>query len=175
MRTNSGMNRHLRLTGALLTAALLAGCAAGAPPYQARTPGSLSYGYADAKIDASHYSVLYTDNNAQRAQDNLKVHAAEVAKAAGYSYFSFDTKGVAAQRMTEAQFDLNQISDANRRASDRGAGALNGYMDQNTPSTQQVFYTAAGRISLLAPQQAQGNPNAIAVAAVLAGAGSTER
>ena len=170
MRTISGMNRYFWLIGAILTASLLAGCATPTPPYQARAAGTLSYGYADAKIDASHYSVLYTDSNAQRAEDNMKVRAAQVAQAAGFSYFVFETKGVAAQRLTDSQFNLDQLSNANRRASDRGASQLNDYMDPNMPTTQKTFYSAAGRISLLTPQQAQGNPNAIAVAGVLAGA-----
>ena len=38
-----------------------------------------------------------------------------------------------------------------------------------------VLYSAAGRISLLTPQQAQGNPKAIAVAALLAGTSSAAK
>lgn len=169
------MNRHLRLAGAILIAGLLAGCAADVPPYQPRAAGGLGYGYVDSKIDATHYGVLYTDSNAERAENNMKLRAAQVAQAAGYAYFVFDAKGAGAQRQTETQFNLDQLSNANRSGSDRGAGSLNAYMDPNAPSTQKMFYSAAGRISLLTPQQAQGNPNAIAVADVLAKAASPDR
>lgn len=175
MRTISGLNRHLRLTGAVLIAGLLAGCAAEAPPYQARAAGGLGYGYADSKIDASHYAVLYTDSNADRAENNMKLRAAQVAQAAGFAYFAFDAKGTAAQRQTDTNFNLNQLSDANRKGGDRGAGSLNAYMDPNPPATQKMFYSAAGRISLLTPEQAKGNPNAIAVAEVLGKAAPTDR
>jgi len=175
MHTISGMNRHLQRAAAILITALLAGCAAEVPPYQARAAGTLSYGYADSKIDASHYAVLYTDSDAQRAENNMKLRAAQLAQAAGYSYFAFDTKGVATQRQTDTQFNLDQLSNANRRASDRGVNNLNDYMDPNAPTTQKLFYSAAGRISLLTPQQAQGNANAIAVAEVLAKGTPTDR
>jgi hypothetical protein len=175
MRTILGLNRHLRLAGAVLIAGFLAGCAAEVLPFQPRTADTTGYGYVDSKIDASHYGVLYTDNNAQRAQDNMKLRAAQLAQAAGYAYFVFDAQGTGAQRQTETQFNLNQLSDANRRSSDRGAGNLNAYMDPNTPSTQKMYYSAAGRISLLTAEQARGNPNAISVAEVLAKSGSPDR
>ena len=179
MHTNSNSKSRLPFIAAVLAAALaaasLAGCAGAPPPYQARSEGGLGYGYADSKIDASHYAVLYTDSNPQRAEENMKLRAAQVAQAAGFSYFAIDVKGAGAQRQTETQFNLNQLSDANRKASDRGAGSLNAYLDPNTPSTQKTFYSAAARISLLTPQQAQGNPNAIAVTDVLSKAVPTDR
>jgi len=157
----------MRGAGALVLAWGLASCTAEPPPYQPRIAERLSYGYADAKIDALHYSVLYTDSNEARARNNLKLRAAQIARAAGFSYFLLDVKGVAGQRETETQFDMNQISNANPRGNNF-AVPLNNYMNPNNSQSVKVYYSAAGRMTLLTPDQAQGNSEALKVDQVLA-------
>jgi hypothetical protein len=157
----------VRGAGVILLVALLASCAAEAPPYRAQTPGAVNYGYADAKIDALHYSVLYTDSNEARAQNNLKLRAAQIAQAAGFSYFVLDVKGVARVRQTDTQFDLNQISNGSSTKGNNFAVPLNNYMGQNNSQSVKLYYSAAGRMTLLTPEQAQGNPGAIKVDQVL--------
>jgi hypothetical protein len=169
-----GMNRLLRRTllqrtGVALLAGLLAACSP-PPPFQPQVPGTLSYGYGEAKLDALHYSVLYTDSTAQRAETNLKLRAAQLAQAAGYAYFVFDTKGVASQRKTDTEFTRDPTSNINRRGGPLGANALNDFKDPSTLQSVTLYYSAAGRISLLTPEEARGKPDAIAVADVLKGA-----
>src|SRR6516164_8054653 len=44
------------------------GCTPTALPFQARNSKDVaSYGYSDAKLDATHYTVAYTDKNAESA------------------------------------------------------------------------------------------------------------
>jgi hypothetical protein len=161
-----GIDRSLRRIGVALSAGLLAAC--GPPPaFQPQTAGTLSYGYADAKIDASHYSVLYTDNTPQRADENLKRRAAQLAQAAGYAWFVFDTKGIASQRKTDTEFTRDPTSNIDRRGGPLGANALNEFKDPSTLQSVTLYYSAAGRISLLTPDEARGKPDAIAVADVL--------
>lgn len=160
-------DRHFRRAGALLLAGLLAACAA--PSYRAQVPGTLSYGYADAKIDASHYSVLYTDSTPKGAEDNLRRRAAQIAQGAGYAYFVFDAKGAASQVKTDTEFSRSPMSNVNSRSGALGGNALNDFKDSSALQSVTLYYSAAGRISLLTPDEARGKPDAIAVADVLKG------
>jgi hypothetical protein len=154
----------------ILPAVFLAACSAVAPPFQPQVAGTLSYGYADAKIDASHYSVLYNDTTAKGAEDMLRLRAAQLAQAAGYAWFAFDAKAIASERKTDTEFSRSPMSNVNGRSGSLGGNALNDFKDSSTLQSVTLYYSAAGRISLLTPDQARAKPDAIAVADVLKGA-----
>ena len=164
-----------------LLALALAGCSAAAPlPFQARPDAAmpanmLAYGYADARVDARHYAVIYTDRDKERAQNYLTLRAAQIAQAAGYSYFAFDKQGTDAVRKTEIQFDQDMITKPQHSRTPSFAIPLNSYIPQNDPTSESIYFSAAGKISLLTPEQARGNPKAIEVAPVLAKMGAPEK
>ena len=167
MRSFSRSHRALAGAASVMLLVLLAGCAGGGTPYQAQGSDTLSPGYTDQKIDASHYAVIYTDYDKDRAQDYLHYRAAQVAQTAGFAYFAFDTEGVAVRRKTETHFDLDQLNNAAGKGNG-SAVPLNNYIPPTNATNATLYYSAAGKISLLTPQQAQGNPKAIEVAPVLA-------
>jgi hypothetical protein len=153
---------HAGPAGAALLALLVAGCAAAPLPYQARPGGELAYGYADGKIDALHYSIVYTDNNRARADDFLEFRAAEIARDAGFAYFAFDKRGTGTATKTEHQFEVQQSSQILGRQ-----GFFSNAPKVSTSAVTQYFY-AGGEISLLTQDQAKAEPKAIAVSDVLA-------
>lgn len=173
MRSYSRTHRALAGAASVMLIALLAGCAGGVATYQPRPAGVLGIGYTDSRIDASHYAVIYTDTDKDRAQNYLPLRAAQVAQTAGFAWFAFDTQGVAIQRKTETQFDLNQLSAPGKGTS--SAVPLNNYVPPSNNTTATIYYSAAGRVALLTPEQAKANPKAIEVASVLAKMGSTAK
>ena len=135
----------------------LAGCAAsGDLPFQPRAGTSLmGYGYSEVTVDASHYSVSYSDNDAQSAGRNLEKRAAQLAQGAGFQYFQIDKRDntVVQKKTTDLDF-----SDVNQRGPNRSA--------QSTSITS--YYYAIGQVALLTDEQAKGNPQALQVSEVLA-------
>jgi hypothetical protein len=163
--------------GALLLAAALAGCAAsGAAAYKAKPAENVAantpaFGYYDVKVDASHYSITYTANNPNQAQAYMRLRAAQVAQAAGFSYFTNEKQASAAQKVTDASFNANQITGAGATSKGASSSQYNALYDNDTsPTSITMFYTSAAEIALLTPAQAQGNSAAVAVASVLADA-----
>jgi hypothetical protein len=157
--------RRRNAAGAATFALLLAGCAATPLPYQARTGSEPAYGYADGKIDALHYSIVYTDNNRARADDFLELRAAEIARDAGYAYFVFDKRDTGAATKFERQFGAQPPFQAKMLGL---PSAANSYLPEVSTSAVTQYFYAGGEISLLTPLQVQGNAKAIAVADVLA-------
>jgi hypothetical protein len=158
-----GRHKRRRIAGATLFALLLAGCTAAPLPYQARTGGELAYGYADGKIDALHYSVVYTDNDRDRADNFLELRAAEIARNAGFAYFVFDKRGTGTAKKTENQFQTEQPDQSVRRGQ-----TANDYIPEAYSGAVSMYFSAAGQISLLTQDQAKAEPKAIAVSDVLA-------
>src|SRR3954471_7297446 len=82
--------RTLPLT---LVAGLLAGCATPSP-YAPRLQGQAT-GYTDRALTQNRYRVTFTGNTVtprETVESYLLLRAAEVARAAGYSHFMFDTR-----------------------------------------------------------------------------------
>jgi hypothetical protein len=145
---------------------LLAGCAAPAPqPFQAMKPGTqLSYGYKDTRIDASHYNIIYAGDSRAAAETFMVQRAAQVARLAGYSYFVFDQRGV--QTILRSDNDLIAPERVAGRP-DQGANNVNDYVPDVRRTNVATFYYAWGQMVLLSPSQAQANPAALQVTAVL--------
>ena len=162
-------NPRIRTAALLL---LLAVCAC-APtlPFQQGSGQATSYGYSDTRLDATHYSVAYADNNAVSANAFLELRAAQIAKGAGFSYFAFDKRGDAVLRQTEN--DLS--SDGRVRAHDATGRPFNPM--ENVPTSNGIeitsYFYAVGQISLLTDDQARTNPKALRVNDVLARSGGT--
>src|SRR6201999_3560230 len=89
-----GYSRFLTRTAVLASAAaLLAGCIA-PTPYAPRTEGQRT-GYTDRPLTQNRYRVTFTGNSAtprETVETYLLLRAAEVARAAGYDSFVFDTR-----------------------------------------------------------------------------------
>jgi hypothetical protein len=159
-------DRHKRrrnAAGAAMFAFLLAACAATPLPYQARTGNEPAYGYADGKIDALHYSIVYTDKDRDQADRFLEMRAAEIARNAGFAYFAFDKRGTGTVKKTENQFQTEQPDQSVRRGQ-----TANDYIPEAYSGAVNMYFSAAGEISLLTAEQALGNPKAIEVRQVLA-------
>lgn len=82
-----------RLAGPLLALALLAGCASPAA-YAPREAGQ-STGYTDQELTPTRYRITFTGNSVtsrETVENYLLLRAAEVAQAAGYRFFMFDSR-----------------------------------------------------------------------------------
>src|SRR6201996_4178855 len=80
-----------------LAACLLAGCMT-PTPYAPRTEGQKT-GYTDRALTQTRYRVTFTGNSAtprETVETYLLLRAAEVARAAGYDSFVFDTRNTKA-------------------------------------------------------------------------------
>src|SRR5258706_13263826 len=85
-----GLARGLPL---VLAAGLLSGCMS-PTPYQPRLEGQ-NTGYTDRALTQNRYRVTFTGNSAtprETVESYLLLRSAEVARAAGYSSFMFDTR-----------------------------------------------------------------------------------
>src|ERR1700761_8030064 len=82
-----------RLAPLALLAGLLMGCMQ-PTPYQPRLAGQ-DTGYTDRALTQNRYRITFTGNSAtprETVESYLLLRAAEVARAAGYSHFMFDTR-----------------------------------------------------------------------------------
>src|SRR5882757_1914781 len=92
--------RALPLT---LAACLLAGCST-PTPYAPRTEGQKT-GYTDRALTQNRYRVTFTGNTVtprETVESYLLLRAAEVARAAGFNNFVFDTRNTRANTSVQA-------------------------------------------------------------------------
>lgn len=144
---------------------LLSACAAPSPlAYQAQAANG-GYGYSQARIDATHYSLLYADNNQAGADAHLERRAAELAKMAGYPAFVFVKRGGDEIRSTTSDLvDPGQL----RPNVGRQNTAPSDYLPEVQPVATLIYYRAFGQIALLSADEAKANAQAMNADAVLA-------
>ena len=136
-----------------------------AQPFQAMNSNAqLDYGYRETKVDPSHYTVIYAGENQNTAETYLVKRAAQVARDAGYTYFAFDSRGVQVLKRAENDLVAPQRVKGPR---DMGASNVNDYVPDMRRVSLTVYYYAWGHMALLSPAQAQTNPAALQVSAVL--------
>jgi hypothetical protein len=159
--------------GAVLLAALAAGCAPATLPYQPMASVTkLSYGYKDTKHDAQHYFVVYSDNREASAQNFLEVRAAEIAKGAGFAYFAFDDRDTNVVAVSETDINQDEPRHIGLRSS-HTPNTVNDLIPTQHPMGATRYYFASGHVSLLTDAQAKTNAKAMRVADVLARPGLT--
>ena len=93
IRFNPISPRFARGLPLILVAGLLAACM-GPTPYQPRLEGQ-DTGYTDRALTQNRYRVTFTGNSVtprETVESYLLLRAAEVARAAGYANFMFDTR-----------------------------------------------------------------------------------
>src|SRR6476661_5264250 len=99
--------RPLRAIGRTLPLALMAGVLMGCmqpTPYQPRLQGQ-DTGYTDRALTQNRYRVTFTGNSVtprETVESYLLLRAAEVARAAGYTHFLFDTRNTRANTSVQA-------------------------------------------------------------------------
>src|SRR5438874_13828002 len=102
-------NPRSKFAVAVVVLLLAAACAPDAVPFQQRAEGAAAYGYSDAKLDATHYSVAYSDSNAKSADAFMELRAAQIAQGAGFRYFAFDKRGTALLRHTVSDLSSDAV------------------------------------------------------------------
>jgi hypothetical protein len=152
---------------------LLAACATPAP-YAPRTPGQ-STGYTDRALTNNRYRVTFTGNantSRETVENYLLLRAAEVTRAAGFTFFTFD------DRDTQAQTRYSAFPQPMGPGWGWWGGP--GYWryrptwgyyggfgpDVNIVSTTR--YEGFAEIVMLTPDQAANNPRAINASEVIA-------
>ena len=156
-------------------AALLAACAA-PTPYAPRTEGQRT-GYTDRALTQTRYRVTFTGNTVtprETVETYLLLRAAEVARAAGYDSFLFDT------RNTKARTTAQVIPDPGPGPGwGRGWGYGPGWgwrgrwgvgfgYDPDVDIVTRTNYEAYAEIVLLTPDQAAKEPRAVKASEVIA-------
>jgi hypothetical protein len=148
------------------------GCTPTALPFQARNSKDVaSYGYSDAKLDATHYTVAYTDKNAESAGAFLELRAAQIAQLEGFRYFAFDRREHAIVVRTVSDLSMDDVRLHGHDANGRPFNPMETVPGQIS-SERTAYYYAMGQIALLTDDQARGHADAMAVRDVLARAPS---
>lgn len=150
---------------AVLALSLVAGCAAPPPqPFQAMAAtNGLAYGYQQTKLDAIHYSVTYSADHQQTAQNYLELRAAQIARDAGFSWFVFQSRSMNVKRAVQSDLVPVQETRGNPNNS-----LTSGLVPDSVATSKTSYYYASGQLVLLTPDQAKANPGALEVSAVLA-------
>jgi hypothetical protein len=154
--------------------AALAGCASPTP--YAPATGDHANGYSDARLAENRYRVTFTGNSATRrdtVENFLLLHAAEVTRDAGYSWFAFDSRDTESKTTYHTDF-------AGNAGWGPGWGPRFGWYHRSwrydpwdpfwgdattRPSTR---YEAYAEIVLLTPEQARQDPHALQASDVIA-------
>jgi hypothetical protein len=170
--------RTLPLT---LVAGLLAGCMSPSP-YGPRLQGQAT-GYTDRALTENRYRVTFTGNTVtprETVESYLLLRAAEVARAAGYTSFVFDTRNTKANHTVTAipegpnPYWRGGFGGWGRRGGFGywgGYGGWGGYGFGYDPAVDVVVrtnYQAYAEIVLLTPEQAAKEPRALNAADVIA-------
>lgn len=142
----------------LCTGLLLAGCATGPTPYQAKTADTSS-GYADQQLAQNRYRVTYvgTSNTPRTTvEDYLLFRAAQVTQAAGFVAFAFDDRDTKAHT-TYFTDDFGWFGPPHRRF-----GWWGGWpMDDEIETRPVTRYEAYAEIIMLTADQAKADPRSL--------------
>ena len=160
--------RTLPLTLTLaLAAGLLAGCMSPSP-YAPRLQGQAT-GYTDRALTENRYRVTFTGNTAtprETVESYLLLRAAEVARAAGYPSFVFDTRNTHAHH----SYQEVPVGPGPDPFFARRFGYMGGYwggygfgygFDPMVDVVVRTNYEAYAEIVLLTPAQAAKEPRAL--------------
>jgi hypothetical protein len=152
-----------RAIPAIAMAGFLAGCMT-PTPYVPRTDGQRT-GYTDLALTQNRYRVTFTGNSVtprETVESYLLLRAAEVARAANYSYFMFDTRNTKANHSYEAvPFGPGPGAYWGRRGGFGYWGGLGFAYDPMQDVVVRTNYEAYAEIVLLTPEQAAKEPRAI--------------
>jgi hypothetical protein len=158
------------LLGVMAAGLVLAGCMQ-PTPYAPRTEGTRT-GYTDRALTENRYRVTFTGNTVtprETVESYLLLRSAEVARAAGYSFFVFDTRNTRAH--TSYQVVPPMPAPDPWWGYRRGFGYWGGYgwaYDPGMDVITRTNYQAYAEIVLLTPEQAKNEPRAIRADDVLA-------
>src|ERR1700761_1872465 len=157
----------------LLVAGLLAGCMT-PTPYAPRAEGQRT-GYTDRALTQTRYRVTFTGNTVtprETVETYLLLRAAEVARAAGYDSFIFDTRNTKAR--TTAQV-VPEPGPWGRGWGGYGPGwgwrshwAVGFGYDPDVDIVTRTNYEAYAEIVLLTPEQAAKEPRSVKASEVIA-------
>jgi hypothetical protein len=163
-----------RLTVLAIVLSVL-GCAPAALPFQPRSGKDVaSYGYSDAKLDATHYTVAYADKNAASAGAFLELRAAQIAQLEGFRYFAFDKRDHAVVVRTVSDLSMDNVRQHAHDTSGRPFNPME-MVPAQISSDRTSYYYAMGQIALLTDDEARAHAGALAVSDVLARAASPVR
>ena len=145
-------------------------------PYAPRTEGART-GYTDRALTQTRYRVTFTGNSAtprETVESYLLLRAAEVARAAGYDSFIFDTRNTKAHTTAQVVPEpgpgpAGVVAGAARLGLARlSAGAYGFGYDPAVDIVVRTNYEAYAEIVLLTPDQAAKEPRAVKAAEVIA-------
>jgi hypothetical protein len=166
------LTRFLALSAGL---ALLAGCME-PTPYAPRTQGERT-GYTDRALTQTRYRVTFTGNSAtnrETVETYLLLRAAEVAKAAGYDSFVFDTRNTKAHTVAQVVPEPGPWGHRWGYGGWGGPGwgwrshwAVGFGYDPNVDIVTRTNYEAYAEIVLLTPDQAAKEPRAVRASEVI--------
>lgn len=163
------MNRPAALAAVIL----VMGCAPAALPFQPRGGNDVaSYGYSDAKLDATHYMIAYTDKNADSAGAFLELRAAQIAQSAGFRYFAFDKRDHAIVVRTVSDLSMDDVRQHGHDTSGRPFNPME-MVPAQISSERTSYYYAVGQIALLTDDQARSHAGVLAVSDILARAATS--
>lgn len=149
---------------------VLAGCMQ-QTPYAPRTEGART-GYTDRALAENRYRVTFTGNSVtprETVESYLLLRSAEVARAAGYPFFVFDTRNTRARTTYQAVPAMPPPDPW--WGYRRGFGYWGGYGFAYEPTVDIVTRTnfqAYAEIVLLTPEQAKKEPRAVRADDVIA-------
>jgi hypothetical protein len=152
-----------------LLAGVLMGCMQ-PTPYQPRLEGQAT-GYTDRALTHNRYRVTFTGNTVtprETVESYLLLRAAEVARAAGFTHFMFDTRDTRTNTSVQTIPSLGPPDPFWGRRG--GWGYWGGYGFAYDPAVDVVVrtnYEAYAEIVLLTPEQAAHEPKAINAAEVI--------
>ena len=152
-----------------LLAGTLIGCMQ-PTPYQPRLEGQQT-GYTDRALTHNRYRITFTGNTAtprETVESYLLLRAAEVARAAGFTHFIFDTRNTQANTTVQAVPYMPPPDPFWGRRG--GWGYWGGYGFAYDPAVDIVTrtnYQAYAEIVLLTPEQAAREPRSINAADVI--------
>ena len=170
-RVKDEFRRIARLVPLGLAAGLLLGCMQ-PTPYQPRLEGQ-DTGYTDRALTQNRYRITFTGNSAtprETVESYLLLRAAEVARAAGYPSFMFDTRDTRANTTVQT-VPYGPPPPGPYWGFRGGWGYWGGWGWPYDPAMDVVVrtnYEAYAEIVLLRPDQAAHEPRAINAADVIA-------
>lgn len=155
-----------------LAASLLAGCMQ-PTPYAPRTQGERT-GYTDRALTQTRYRVTFTGNSAtprETVETYLLLRAAEVARAAGYDSFIFDTRNTRAHTTAQVVPEPGPAWGGGfgwgRGWGWRSQWGMGFGYDPAVDIVTRTNYEAYAEIVLLTPDQAAKEPRAVKASEVI--------